>query len=275
MLPMAHAELRTPLGLLDDALKIDPYQVLRIPFLAGKSQVREAFRTLCKTHHPDFNAGRESMEWLMGKFAYRILMDPRERAAYDTARVLRNALSLTEGVVAFSFAAAGQMASFAGDAAEVMGHAMGMFGGVAKMLAGGEEASAKIVSKKPTSKKSKAVFREFKAAREKVVPASKNLDDKESTVFVQEFRQARKKLLKSLADLDELEAPNLKSPSVTAASRAPRERSTETGKGVLKSKTKLAKQKALCEERALLRGTSESKTSLKMPDGSDTKRPTD
>lgn len=59
------------------------------------------------------------MEWLMGEWAYRILTDPASRARYDTSRVLRNMFSVTEGVVAFGFAAAKQFGSFVVDAVEV------------------------------------------------------------------------------------------------------------------------------------------------------------
>lgn len=110
---------RTPLDVLDDARRMDPYQVLGLSFLASKDKVRRAYLRLCRQEHPDLNDGWESMEWMMGEWAYRVLIDPQERAAYDTARVVRNALSFTEGVFAFGFFVAVQLGSLIGDAWQI------------------------------------------------------------------------------------------------------------------------------------------------------------
>merc|ERR1711972_578368 len=59
------------------------------------------------------------MEWQMTRWAYQTLMDPEERARYDSARITRNALSATEGVVAFGFAVAKSFGSFLADMAVV------------------------------------------------------------------------------------------------------------------------------------------------------------
>lgn len=114
---------RTPWDVLDDAEKLDPYKILGVPFLSGRSAVRKAYVRLAREEHPDLHAGHTSMEWLMGEWAYRQLMDAQAKTKYDTARVLRNALSLTEGVVAFTFAAAVNLGTFLADAWETFGQA--------------------------------------------------------------------------------------------------------------------------------------------------------
>lgn len=115
---------RMPWDVLDDAEKMDPYQVLRVPFLSNRERIRKAYVGLCRKEHPDLHGGQESMEWLMGEWAYRVLTDPQDKAAYDTARVLRNALSVTEGIVAFSFAALTNFGSFMADTWNVVDRGM-------------------------------------------------------------------------------------------------------------------------------------------------------
>mmetsp|Transcript_129434 Transcript_129434/g.335692 ORF Transcript_129434/g.335692 Transcript_129434/m.335692 type:complete len:273 (+) Transcript_129434:67-885(+) len=110
---------RTPLCLLDGVGQRDPYKVLRIPFLSGKTRIRQAYTQVCRTEHPDKNRGKESMEWQMSRWAYQTLMDPEERARYDSARITRNALSVTEGFVAFGFAVAQSFGCFVADMAEI------------------------------------------------------------------------------------------------------------------------------------------------------------
>jgi len=73
------------LDFLDDAARLDPYQVLNISFLSGRRSIRQAYARLCKQHHPDLNGGQESLDWMMIRRAYRILTDPEERIAYDSA----------------------------------------------------------------------------------------------------------------------------------------------------------------------------------------------
>ncbi|CAE8693077.1 unnamed protein product [Polarella glacialis] len=140
MVPYSFAQRRTPLHMLDDASKMDPYAVLRIPFLSERRRIREAYTRLCKKEHPDLHKGCKSMEWLMGEWAYRVLTDPQSRASYDTSRVLRNALSLTEGIFAFGFAAAQELGAFASDASEVLCRAADtMFAGASWLLNQGQE----------------------------------------------------------------------------------------------------------------------------------------
>jgi len=124
-----------PFDVLDDASRFDPYAVLRIPFLSGKRKIREAYRAQSKEHHPDLHSGHESLEWMMIQRAYRILTDPEERVMYDSARITRNALSATEGFVAFGFAAAEQMGSVLSDASEAASNAVQRLVGVGIFLA--------------------------------------------------------------------------------------------------------------------------------------------
>lgn len=118
-LALTSSVARTPLDLLDDAGRRDPYQVLRIPFLSGKMRIRQAYADICRSEHPDKNGGQESLEWQMARWAYQTLMDPQERARYDSSRITRNALSLTEGIFAFGFAVAKSFGTFVTDVAEV------------------------------------------------------------------------------------------------------------------------------------------------------------
>lgn len=109
------AARRTPFDVLDDAARLDPYAILRIPFLSGRQRIRAAYAELCRSEHPDKHMGAESLEWQMGVWAYRVLMDPKERASYDSQRIVRKTLSVTEGVFAFGFAVIQHFGTFVGD----------------------------------------------------------------------------------------------------------------------------------------------------------------
>ncbi|CAJ1339929.1 unnamed protein product [Effrenium voratum] len=138
---------RTPLEFLDDASRLDPYAVLGIPFLSGRRAIRQAYANCCREHHPDLNGGRESLEWMMIQRAYRILTDPEERVYYDSARIARNALSVTEGVAAFAWAAAQQMGAVVSDAAEAAQAAAQRLGGFGRFLQAESQAWAERGSK--------------------------------------------------------------------------------------------------------------------------------
>jgi len=64
---------------------IDYYKVLGIKRTASKSEVKSAYRKLARLRHPDVNRGSESAahEFALLSKAYRVLMDPQERAFYD------------------------------------------------------------------------------------------------------------------------------------------------------------------------------------------------
>jgi len=85
----------TPFEYLDEYGQLDPFEVLGLPFLAGREDVRTSYIRVCRIHHPDRNGGRESPEWLMARWAYEQLMDTENATAYATRRVLRNAVSVT------------------------------------------------------------------------------------------------------------------------------------------------------------------------------------
>ncbi|MDQ2922480.1 MAG: J domain-containing protein [Acidobacteriota bacterium] len=63
----------------------DYYKVLGIRRTASKSEVKSAYRKLARLRHPDVNRGSESAagEFALLTKAYRVLIDPQERAYYD------------------------------------------------------------------------------------------------------------------------------------------------------------------------------------------------
>jgi hypothetical protein len=63
----------------------DYYKVLGIRRTASKLEVKSAYRKLARLRHPDVNRDSESAahEFALLTKAYRVLMDPQERAYYD------------------------------------------------------------------------------------------------------------------------------------------------------------------------------------------------
>jgi curved DNA-binding protein CbpA len=63
----------------------DYYKILGVRRSASKAEVRSAYRKLARVRHPDVNGGSESAarEFALLSKAYRVLMDPQERAYYD------------------------------------------------------------------------------------------------------------------------------------------------------------------------------------------------
>ncbi len=63
----------------------DYYKLLGIKRTASTSEVKSAYRKLARLRHPDLNAGSETAarDFVLLSLAYRILMDPQERAYYD------------------------------------------------------------------------------------------------------------------------------------------------------------------------------------------------
>lgn len=63
----------------------DYYKILGVRRSASKSEVRSAYRKLARVRHPDVNGGSESAarEFAQLSKAYRVLIDPQERAYYD------------------------------------------------------------------------------------------------------------------------------------------------------------------------------------------------
>jgi len=112
LVPAVAARVRTPFDFWDESQKMDPYKILGVPFLSEGEAIRRAYVRLVRKEHPDKHGGQQSMDWIMGEWAYRVLSDPEERSKYDTVRVLKNALSLTEGVFAFAVSSAVQIGSW-------------------------------------------------------------------------------------------------------------------------------------------------------------------
>ncbi|HWN11501.1 MAG TPA: J domain-containing protein [Pyrinomonadaceae bacterium] len=63
----------------------DYYKVLGVRRTASKSELKSAYRKLARLRHPDLNGGSEgaAREFDLLSKAYRVLIDPQERAYYD------------------------------------------------------------------------------------------------------------------------------------------------------------------------------------------------
>jgi hypothetical protein len=63
----------------------DYYKVLGVKRSASKSEVKSAYRKLARLRHPDVNGGSETaaQEFALLSRAYRVLIDPQERAYHD------------------------------------------------------------------------------------------------------------------------------------------------------------------------------------------------
>jgi curved DNA-binding protein CbpA len=69
-------------------MALDYYEILGVPPKADAGEIKKAYRQLAQKWHPDKNPGDP---WATGRFmrlgeAYRVLMDPVRRAAYDWLR---------------------------------------------------------------------------------------------------------------------------------------------------------------------------------------------
>jgi DnaJ-class molecular chaperone len=67
---------------------VNLYQVLGVSPAADGAEIKVAFRTLAKVHHPDLHAGDKLAERRFQTIngAYAVLSKPKSRAAYDAAR---------------------------------------------------------------------------------------------------------------------------------------------------------------------------------------------
>jgi DnaJ-class molecular chaperone len=67
----------------------DPYEVLGVPKKATEAEIKKAFRTLAKKHHPDTHANDpkavKKFQEISG--AYEILSDKEKRAQYDRGEI--------------------------------------------------------------------------------------------------------------------------------------------------------------------------------------------
>jgi curved DNA-binding protein len=64
----------------------DYYEILGVPRDATEDQIRKAYRTLARKHHPDVNPGDRSSEEKFKEIsqAYSVLSDPEKRKKYDS-----------------------------------------------------------------------------------------------------------------------------------------------------------------------------------------------
>ncbi len=67
----------------------DPYQTLGVARDASPEQIRAAFRTLAKKHHPDLNPGDKAAEEKFKSIgaAHDLLSDPERRARFDRGEI--------------------------------------------------------------------------------------------------------------------------------------------------------------------------------------------
>ena len=67
----------------------DPYSVLGVAKDATEDQIRAAYRTLAKKHHPDLNPGDKAAEerFKAVSAAHDLLSDPERRARYDRGEI--------------------------------------------------------------------------------------------------------------------------------------------------------------------------------------------
>ena len=67
----------------------DPYEVLGVPKTASEAEIKKAFRTLAKKHHPDKHAGDAAAQKRFQEIsgAYDILGDKDKRAQFDAGAI--------------------------------------------------------------------------------------------------------------------------------------------------------------------------------------------
>lgn len=73
-----------------DWIDKDFYKVLGVSKDASADEIKKAYRTLARTHHPDKNPDNAAAEARFKEVseAYDVLSDPKSRAEYDEARTL-------------------------------------------------------------------------------------------------------------------------------------------------------------------------------------------
>lgn len=62
-------------------MPINPYEIISLPKDCSEKEIRDAYRNLSKTHHPDVGGDPEQFKKI--KFAHDLLLDPDRRKKYD------------------------------------------------------------------------------------------------------------------------------------------------------------------------------------------------
>jgi DnaJ-class molecular chaperone len=67
----------------------DPYEVLGVPKTASEAEIKKAFRSLAKKHHPDKHAGDKNAQKRFQEIsgAYEIVGDKEKRAKFDRGEI--------------------------------------------------------------------------------------------------------------------------------------------------------------------------------------------
>src|SRR3954471_24206724 len=67
----------------------DPYQILGVPKTASEAEIKKAFRSLAKKHHPDAHPGDEKAKQRFQEIsaAYDILGDKEKKAKFDAGEI--------------------------------------------------------------------------------------------------------------------------------------------------------------------------------------------
>jgi DnaJ-class molecular chaperone len=76
-------------GVDDQITMTDPYRVLNVPRSADQAAIKQAYRKLAKTLHPDRNPGNAGAEQRFKEVthAYQLLSDPAKRARFDRGEI--------------------------------------------------------------------------------------------------------------------------------------------------------------------------------------------
>jgi DnaJ-class molecular chaperone len=71
------------------AVMADPYQTLGVSKTATDEEIRKAYRSLAKKHHPDLNPGNAEAERRFKEIAaaHSLLSDPEKRRAFDAGEI--------------------------------------------------------------------------------------------------------------------------------------------------------------------------------------------